>query len=592
MTATVTQAAAHLQRAKAARAPVRIGTRGSALALVQARFVAAALGRKGVATEIVVIETAGDRRAPDTTWGEGAFVKAIQEAILDGRVDLAIHSAKDVPTETHPRLLIGAYLQRADPRDCVVTRIDEPIESLDDLPPAARVGTDSPRRTGFLLARRPDLVVAPLHGNVDTRLRRLDAGEADALILAVAGLTRLGREDRIGLILEPTILPPAAGQGALAVELRADDAALREMIALIDHRPTRTAVEAERAVLAASGGGCRSPIGAFGRVLGRQLILLAGYAAVDGSTAAVIEARGSAVESSAMIRSLVGRLEAAVGVRVAGRARPRVLVTRPAGQAAELVQALATLGMDGVVVPALEVERADGAHAKALAAAARHVDWVVITSANAVEAVAALLEGRADGANGANGADGAAGATETDGNRPRWAAVGAETAAALRERGAAEVWTPSTADGRTLANELPIDIGARVLVARTPLADPALTARLRERGAAVSELDAYGTRLAPEASRELLRDALAGPGGVEAVTFLSASAVRGLVDVAGAELADECRALLAVCIGSGTAAVARELGFTSVVESTQKSVGSVAELAATRLGLRTEEARA
>ena len=403
---------------------MRIGTRGSALALVQARLVETALRRKGVATEIVIIETAGDRRAPDTAWGEGAFVAAIQEALLDGRVDLAIHSAKDVPTETHPRLVIGAYLPRADARDCLVTRADEPIASLDDLPRGARVGTDSPRRTGFLLARRPDLRVAPLHGNVDTRLRRLDEGEADALVLAVAGLTRLGREDRIGAILDPSIVPPAPGQGALAVELRADDEALRETIALIDHRPTRTAVEAERAVLTLSGGGCRSPIGAFATVRGRQLTILAGYASADGRVSQVIETRGSAVDPDAMIQGLVERLEAAVGVRGAGRARPRVLVTRPSAQASEVVNALAERGMDAVVVPTLAIEPIDGAESDALRAQAQAADWVVITSANGAEAVARWGRSR-----------------RTAGRRrdtaPRWAAVGAATADALRERRAA-----------------------------------------------------------------------------------------------------------------------------------------------------------
>src|SRR6266542_3458405 len=165
---------------------IAIGSRGSALALAQARLVYEALEREGHASRVVIIETEGDRRAPDTAWGEGAFVAAIERALLDRRVDAAVHSAKDVPTDEDPRLAIGAYLPRADPRDTLVVRVGAQARTIDDLPPGSRVGTDSPRRTGFLLARRPDLVFHALHGNVDTRLRRLDNGETDALVLACA----------------------------------------------------------------------------------------------------------------------------------------------------------------------------------------------------------------------------------------------------------------------------------------------------------------------------------------------------------------------------------------------------------------------
>ena len=177
--------------------------------MAQATLVRDALRHAGRPSRIVVIETDGDRRAPDTAWGEGAFVAAIEHALLAGRVDVAVHSAKDVPTEEDPRLRIAAYLPRADPRDALVVRADAMERRLVDLPPGSRVGTDSPRRTGFLLALRPDLAVHPLHGNVDTRLRRLDAGETDALVLACAGLDRMGLGHRIAERLEPEVVPPA-----------------------------------------------------------------------------------------------------------------------------------------------------------------------------------------------------------------------------------------------------------------------------------------------------------------------------------------------------------------------------------------------
>jgi hydroxymethylbilane synthase len=203
-------------------------------------------------------------------------VLAIERALLDGRIDLAVHSAKDVPTDEDDRLRIVAYLPRAEPGDALVLPLDATPATLDSLPAGSRIGTDSPRRTGFVLARRPDLVVRPLPGNVDTRLRKLDAGEADALVLAVAGLTRLGRADRISERISTRLLPPATGQGAVALQGRANDRRVEVVGAAIDDQLTRWAVEAERAFLCASGGGCRAPIGAIAEIQGARSTCLPG----------------------------------------------------------------------------------------------------------------------------------------------------------------------------------------------------------------------------------------------------------------------------------------------------------------------------
>lgn len=281
------------------QAAIRIGTRGSALAMTQARLASEALARDGHETRLVEIETAGDRRAPDTAWGEGAFVKAIERALLDGRIDVAVHSAKDVPTDEDPRLVIGAYLPRADARDALVTR-DGSARSLDELALGATVGTDSPRRTAFLLARRPDLRVRPLHGNVDTRLRRLDDGEVDALVLACAGLDRLGCADRIAERIDPERMPPAPGQGALALQIRRHDAPSLDLAASLDDRRTRIAVEAERELLREAGGGCRAPVGAFGAVVSTHVTLIAGHAATDGSGLRIGTRSGTVEEARAL----------------------------------------------------------------------------------------------------------------------------------------------------------------------------------------------------------------------------------------------------------------------------------------------------
>jgi len=265
---------------------LRIGTRGSALALVQAQLAADALAREGRTVRIVRVETEGDRRAADTAWGEGAFVKAIERALLADRVDVAVHSAKDVPTDEDPRLRIGAYLPRADARDALVAR-DRAVRSIDGLPLGAIVGTDSPRRTAFLLARRPDLRVRPLHGNVDTRLRRLDEGEADALILACAGVDRLGRGDRIDerIAVERGHFAALVGFGPVFHDRIGER--MLALAAAVDDRRTRIAVEAERALLRAAGGGCRAPIGAYAEVRGADLSLVRGHAGPDGSAARI-----------------------------------------------------------------------------------------------------------------------------------------------------------------------------------------------------------------------------------------------------------------------------------------------------------------
>lgn len=291
---------------------VRIGTRGSRLALVQAEMVRAAFETVGQPARLVVIETAGDRRAPDTAWGEGAFVTAIERALVAEEVDVAVHSAKDVPIDEDRTLCIAAFLPREDPADALVVPAGEPLSSLDDLPPGARVGTDSPRRTGFLLARRPDLQVHPLHGNVDTRLARLDSGQADALVLAVAGLRRLGRADRIALRLDPEVVPPAPGQGAIAVQVRAGDDRTRGLAAILDDLPTRTAVSLERRFLQRSGGGCRAPIGALATIEGDRCSLLGGYVRPDGSARAMERAEGLVTEGEAIVDALLSRLPAAM----------------------------------------------------------------------------------------------------------------------------------------------------------------------------------------------------------------------------------------------------------------------------------------
>ncbi len=247
---------------------LRLGTRGSALAMTQARLVAAALGaahanaHPDVAIEIVVITTKGDVRTDvplAAIGGSGLFATELENALRAGEIDLAVHSAKDLPSTLAADMALAAFLEREDPRDVVVSRDGA---ALRDLPHGARVGTSSPRRACQLRALRPDLTLLDIRGNVDTRLRKLDAGEYDAIVLAAAGLRRLGLIARATEHLAPADMLPQVGQGAIAVEVRADDARTHALVAALDHARTRAAVVAERAFLARLGAGCAAPTGA------------------------------------------------------------------------------------------------------------------------------------------------------------------------------------------------------------------------------------------------------------------------------------------------------------------------------------------
>jgi hydroxymethylbilane synthase len=550
--------------------PIRIGTRGSRLALAQARLVADALARDGGSTtDIVVVETEGDRRAPDTAWGEGAFVAAIERALLSGRVDVAVHSAKDIPTDTDDRLTIAAYLPRADPRDALVVRGDVPAR-LDELPRGARVGTDSPRRTGFLRAKRPDLVVRPLHGNVDTRLRRLDEGESDALVLACAGLDRIGLGERIGERLDAQIVPPAPGQGALAVQVRRDDTRVLGLAIAIDDHPTRVCVEAERTFLAASGGGCRAPIGALAEVRGDRLTLLGGYASADGSTARIARTSGSVADAATLARELIRQL--ALGASPGIRSR-RVLVARARGQAAGLASALREAGLEPLVVPTIAVEPVQ--HGGDLDRAVTRLDGydlVVVTSANGARAIVESAE-RAGMALGT----------------VSWAAIGAASRSVLEDAGCRVVAAPSRASSAVLAEEISFTPGDAVLLVRGDLADGALPRGLRARGARVDEVTAYRTVEAPDPSRTLLRDALA-EGSPDAVVFTSGSTVRGLVALARAGSLD-VSGIPAVCIGPDTAEHARRAGFRVLAISADTRASALAAATARALGVGHEATR-
>ncbi len=260
---------------------LRLGTRGSSLARWQAAWVASRLRELGVEVELVPITTAGDRlqSASEASEGQGIFTKEIQRALLDGRIDLAVHSLKDLPTDTVEGLALAAVPERGPTGDALVCR--EKV-SLDNLPLGTRIGTSSLRRRSQLLHARRDLVIVEIRGNVDSRLIKLDRGEVDALVLAEAGLRRLDLADRIAEVLPSDKLLPAVGQGALAIETRSDDRRARDLTGRLNHPPTWAAVLCERAMLATLQGGCLAPIAGLAITDSNQLSLTGRVLSRDG----------------------------------------------------------------------------------------------------------------------------------------------------------------------------------------------------------------------------------------------------------------------------------------------------------------------
>jgi hydroxymethylbilane synthase len=317
----------------ASKSPLRLGTRASPLARWQAGWVADQLAAQGVAVELVPITTQGDVHTGPLgqIGGQGLFTKELQRALLEGQIDLAVHSLKDLPTAAVPGLVLAAVPARESTADCLLCR---QAESLDALPQGARVGTGSLRRKAQLLHHRPDLVIEEIRGNVDTRLRKLEQGQYDAIVLAEAGLRRLGLAERITQILPRAIMLPAVGQGALGLETRADDAATQQAVKPLDDRATRAAVLAERALLAALRAGCLAPVAALAELQQDQLVLTAAVLSPDGRQKLSAEAHVTCSDPlpQAALDSLACRLGEEVAQRLLSQGAQQLieLAHRPA----------------------------------------------------------------------------------------------------------------------------------------------------------------------------------------------------------------------------------------------------------------------
>ncbi len=309
--------------------PIVIGTRGSALAMWQAQWVEEQLEAAGVSCRIKVIKTTGDKlsktalaKLTATKGAKGVFTKEIDEALLKSRIDVAVHSLKDVPTELNRRLALGAVPERGDARDAIV---GEEFKALEE---GARVGTGSLRRSCQLRRLRPDLKIEQIRGNVETRLKKLDEGRYEALVLAAVGLQRLGLEERISEIFEPNVMFPAVGQGAVAIVIRKNDGDVRGVVAPLNHDESEARVLAERALLAALGCGCQVPMGAYASIQGDRLRLSVLVVSSDGRRAFARVVEGSPTNPIALGKETAEKLLALGAGELLGKKKARAAKRR------------------------------------------------------------------------------------------------------------------------------------------------------------------------------------------------------------------------------------------------------------------------
>jgi hydroxymethylbilane synthase len=496
---------------------VVIGTRGSALALAQTKLVASQIGDDA---EIRVLRTAGDRNErPIRELGDGVFVATIEDALLRGEIDVAVHSLKDLPTAERDGLVIAAVPEREDPRDVLVTATRGGLSSL---PAGAVVGTSSPRRAAFLRALRPDARAREIRGNVDTRLRKVRDGEYDAAVVALAGLRRLGVPVGESEILDAYAMLPAPGQGALAVQCRADDVALRSRLEAIDHPDSHTAVRAERAVLAALGASCTLRLGTLARVDGDAVRLAAAFAVGEE----IVRFDGTGPDADSVAAAATRALSASFLDWLT------VVLTRDDEDDHELAEDLRALRARVLVAPCIRTEPiANDALARALAQVGAE-DLVVVTSRAGATALGPYRNQL----------------------RAPVAAVGWATAEQLRVNGVSPGFVSLVPSAIALGREVPLPRGT-VLLVRSDRATGELPTILRGRGARVREQIAYRTVVGMNGEIDSVREAIAS-GARPVVVFASPSAVDGFVGELGADVLSRARV---VAIGPTTARRIAEL---------------------------------
>jgi hydroxymethylbilane synthase len=553
----------------------------SSLARWQTDHVAALLTAAwpGLDCAIQPFSTQGDRTQAQNQplpeiGGKGLFTLELEEALRNGEIDLAVHSLKDLPVEDAPSLTIGAIPARADVRDALVARHGW---TLARLPANAVVGTSSTRRTAQLLAARPDLTIRPIRGNVETRLRKVQSGEYDATVLAVAGLDRLGLLAHASEVLPLSIMLPAPGQGALAIQCRAGDTAILELLATIEDAAVRAAVSAERDFLHRLGGGCSAPVAAFvepvagaprlfrmsalvGSLDGSQLIRVVGEG--RPSDLAQTLAEKAMAQGAHTLLNRPPQVDTNNSLTTEPLAGKRIVLTRPQEQSQELAEQLAALGAQPLVMPTIRiVPLADLQALDQAISRATTYDWLIFTSANTV----AIFEERRRAAHLSPG----------HADQPAVAAVGPATAEALRQIDLEPDFVPTTFVADAIADGLGDVRGRRILLPQAAAARMDLAQRLRDQGADVESIPVYTTEPADLSADQLAELAQ----GVDAILFTSGLTARNFAAVVQAhpEALAAARRALILCIGPITAAAAAEVGLPATIVADEATTAGLVE---------------
>jgi hydroxymethylbilane synthase len=555
-----------------------VGTRKSALALWQTDWVIERLHAAwpGVACVVQPFLTEGDRTQAQNKplpeiGGKGLFTQELEEALRNGDIDLAVHSLKDLPVEEPPGVTIGAIPTRADVRDGLVARNGWTLATL---PHGSVVGTSSTRRAAQLLAARPDLVIRPIRGNVETRIKKVLNGDYDATVLALAGLNRLNLAHHVTDLLSLEIMLPAPGQGALAIQCRSDDEAVRSLLEPLEDATVRAAVNAERGFLSRLGGGCSAPVAAYATPVDgetRCLSMEALVASPDGQHLVRVCGQGRADELAERLAAealaqgaadLLVRVPAPVAVKPQPLAGRRIVLTRPEDQSQDLAQQLEQLGAQPLILPVIRiVPRMDLQPLDRAVAELDAFDWIVLTSVNAVTIFGERWRAMNRQSNGDH----------------RWqvAAVGPATADALRTFGIDPALVPAIYRAEEIVAGLGDVAGRRILVPQASAARPALVEQLTAQGAEVTVIPVYDTVPA-----ELSEGALAELAqGVDAVLFTSGSTVRNFVNAVRphpAAFAQVQKAAL-ICIGPVTAEAVQEAGLPTPVIADEATTASLVQ---------------
>ncbi len=520
------------------------GSRRSKLALWQTRHVVENLVRAfpGLTCEIVEINTAGDRNIDQPLpeiGGKGLFTAELDQAIRRRQINIAIHSLKDLPTESEPGISIAPVLRREDPRDVLISRSGH---SFDELAPGSVVGTSSPRRSSQLLALRGDLEVRSIRGNVPTRIAKVEKGDYDAVVLAAAGVIRVGLENQIVQWFASDIVMPAPGQGCIAATFRSDDETIKSMLESITDHETSWCVAAERYLLSFLGGGCSAPIAAFANVTDSKQISLSGrISMLDGSKSVTKSKTGGDPESAA--RELAAAMLADGGAQILESIRrplagKRIVVTRAAEQSGLMFGRLRELGAEPLEMPLIKFSRlATSENSQEILNQLSQFDWIIFTSVNAIRIFFDLLSDP----------------TQLDG--VKIACVGRKSAEVMAACCRPADFVPERYTSDTLAAQIELTAGERVLLPGPRVTRPRFLESLRAQNATVTQWALYET-IPVEIGADRIAELRAG---IDAVTFASPSVVdsfcRQLIDYR-----EILQSSVVACIGTTTSRRARELG--------------------------------